>query len=88
MSAFMDFRCEGCGRRFGQLVKGETKVVLCPKCGREIDLVAFSKMIDEAKRSILDRAPEDGGRLRARSKRGTAAEAESDTSKHDEAAGD
>lgn len=84
----MDFRCEGCGRRFGQLVKGETKVVLCPKCGREIDLVALNEIIEEARRSILDRTPEDGGRLRARSKRGTAATTEIDTSKHDEAAGD
>jgi predicted nucleic acid-binding Zn-ribbon protein len=58
----MDFRCEKCGRRFGQLVKEDTKVVLCPKCGREIDLVALNEIIEEARRSILDRVEGDTNR--------------------------
>ena len=83
MSAFMDFRCEGCGRRFGQLVRAETKVVLCPKCGREIDLVALNEIIEEARRSILDIVP----RATRAKQKGNRQKPGEDSGKHGEEAG-
>lgn len=50
----MDFSCK-CGKRFGQLVRDDTKAVLCPKCGRSMDLEKINEQIEEARRSILDK---------------------------------
>ena len=57
----MDFRCtsKGCGRRFGALVKDDEEFVACPTCGETVDLTEIRKSLAEARRSILDREPNE-----------------------------